>query len=100
MTTTTDLHLELLARAEALSAALDDLLADIATLQREGAGPTFTDAERRLIPYVRGPLRLTEIAREVHLSHNTVKTQASALYRRLGVHSRAEARQKLRTVKL
>jgi LuxR family maltose regulon positive regulatory protein len=39
------------------------------------------------------PTNLTgpEIARELHVSYNTVKTQISSLYAKLGAHGRADA---------
>ena len=39
----------------------------------------------------KGDLSLHEIAGELYLSSNTVKTHARAVYRKLGAHSRAEA---------
>jgi LuxR family maltose regulon positive regulatory protein len=45
------------------------------------------DVLRRLA----GPLSLGEIASELYLSPNTVKTHTSALYRKLGARSRSEA---------
>jgi LuxR family maltose regulon positive regulatory protein len=36
-------------------------------------------------------LTLPEIARELHVSHNTVKTHIRSLYTKLGAHGRAEA---------
>lgn len=38
-----------------------------------------------------GPLTLREIAAELHVSRNTVKTQVSAVFRKLGTHSRSGA---------
>jgi DNA-binding CsgD family transcriptional regulator len=82
-------------RMRALDAALDELHTDVAVLTLEMAGEGLTDAERRLVPYVRGTLRTTEIARELRLSPNTIKTQVAGLYRKLGVNTRAAARQGL-----
>ena len=42
----------------------------------------------RLLPT---PLSLGEISAALHLSANTVKTHAQAVYRKLGAHSRSEA---------
>jgi ATP/maltotriose-dependent transcriptional regulator MalT len=39
-----------------------------------------------------GPLTLREIANEMYLSHNTVKTHVRTVFRKLGVHSREEAK--------
>jgi LuxR family maltose regulon positive regulatory protein len=51
----------------------------------------LTTAELRLLPVLTTHLPFPEIAAELLLSPNTVKTQAASLYRRLGVTSRAQA---------
>gem|GEM_PF-1805557 len=51
----------------------------------------LTDRERAVLRLLRSRLTLTEIARELDVSVNTVKTHARGLYRKLGVSSRAEA---------
>lgn len=79
-----------------LLAAVDELLAAAA---EPVPGEVLSPAERRLIPYVLGSLERAEIARLLHVSTNTVKTQMAGLYRKLGVHNRREARLKLRAVK-
>jgi LuxR family maltose regulon positive regulatory protein len=38
-----------------------------------------------------GPLTLREIADELFVSHNTVKSQVRSIFRKLGVHDRAAA---------
>jgi DNA-binding NarL/FixJ family response regulator len=38
-----------------------------------------------------GPLTLREIAAELNLSHDTVKTHVGSVFRKLGVHDRAAA---------
>ena len=58
------------------------------------AGPVLeqlTDRETDVLRLLQGSLNLNEIAGELYVSHNTVKTHTSALYRKLGVRSRAEA---------
>lgn len=82
-------------RTRALDALLAELHTDVAVLTLEMAGKGLTDAERRLVPYVRGTLRITEIARELRVSPNTIKTQVAGLYRKLGVNDRAGARREL-----
>ncbi len=64
----------------------------------EQAPPTPTDALASLTPRQRDVLILlaqgrtgTEISRELFVSPNTVKTITAHLYRKLGVHTRAEA---------
>jgi LuxR family transcriptional regulator, maltose regulon positive regulatory protein len=51
----------------------------------------LTPAELRLLPYLATHLSFPEIGRELSLSRNTIKTQAVAIYRKLGVTSRSEA---------
>jgi LuxR family maltose regulon positive regulatory protein len=38
---------------------------------------------------------MPEIAERLHVSRNTVKTQAISIYRKLGVSSRSEANQRI-----
>jgi LuxR family maltose regulon positive regulatory protein len=93
----------LLDEAEALLAARPDLgvLAErVRALRQEvalAAGAAtehqfgLTPAELRLLPLLATHLSFREIAEELHVSRNTVKTQAISIYRRLGVSGRSEA---------
>ena len=51
----------------------------------------LTGAERRLLPHLATHLSLPQIAAELHVSRNTVKTHCVSVYRKLGVSSRAGA---------
>jgi LuxR family maltose regulon positive regulatory protein len=51
----------------------------------------LTRAELRLLPLLATHLSFREIAEELHVSRNTIKTQAISVYRKLGVSSRSEA---------
>ena len=51
----------------------------------------LTDRETDVLRLLQGSLNLNEIAGELYVSHNTVKTHTLALYRKLGARSRAEA---------
>jgi LuxR family transcriptional regulator, maltose regulon positive regulatory protein len=51
----------------------------------------LTPAELRLLPLLPTHLSLREIADRLFVSQNTVKTQAQAVYRKLGCSGRAEA---------
>ena len=51
----------------------------------------LTKAELRLLHFLPTHLSFREIAEQLFVSTNTVKTQAQAIYRKLGVSSRAEA---------
>lgn len=53
--------------------------------------PRLTPRELQLLAGLRAGKSRTEMAREVFVSENTIKTQASSLYRKLGVRSKDEA---------
>jgi LuxR family transcriptional regulator, maltose regulon positive regulatory protein len=52
---------------------------------------SLTAAELRLLPLLSTYLPLTEIAAGLFLSPNTIKTQASSIYRKLGASTRSQA---------
>lgn len=51
-------------------------------------GDPLTEGEMRVLRMLCGPLTEREIAAELHLSHNTVRTYRRRLYRKLGLKSR------------
>jgi LuxR family maltose regulon positive regulatory protein len=51
----------------------------------------LTDRERTVLAMLAGPSSLREIAAELSVSPNTVKTQVRAIYRKLGVGGRTDA---------
>ena len=51
----------------------------------------LTSAELRLLPYLQTHLTIAEIAERLQVTRNTVGTEVSAIYRKLGVSSRGEA---------
>jgi LuxR family maltose regulon positive regulatory protein len=51
----------------------------------------LTDREVGVLRLLRGTLSMREIGRTLNVSQNTVKTHASAIYRKLGVSSRQDA---------
>lgn len=61
----------------------------------EGAGTVFveplTEREVDVLRFLRSDLSLREIAGELHLAHNTVKSYTRSIYRKLGVASRGAA---------
>jgi LuxR family maltose regulon positive regulatory protein len=76
----------LVGQAEALRAQL--------STQHGPAGPgasALTAAELRLLPLLSTHLSLPEIAQELFLSRNTIKTEANSIYRKLGASSRSQA---------
>jgi LuxR family maltose regulon positive regulatory protein len=54
-------------------------------------GPPLTPAELRLLPYLQTHLTFREIGDRLFVSRNTVSTQCSSIYRKMGVSSRNEA---------
>lgn len=57
-------------------------------------------AEKRVLGEMPSCLTVDEIAAELHVSRNTVKTQVAAIYRKLRVSSRSAAVSKARTLGL
>ena len=56
-----------------------------------GSGPPLSPAELRLLPYLQTHLTFREIGERVFVSRNTVSSQVSSIYRKLGVSSRNDA---------
>ena len=52
---------------------------------------TLTKAELRLLPFLTTHLSMPEIAEQLFVSRNTVKSQAITLYRKLDASSRSAA---------
>jgi LuxR family maltose regulon positive regulatory protein len=55
-----------------------------------GAAP-LTPAELRLLPYLQTHLTIREIGQRLYVSRNTVSSEISSIYRKLGVSSRSDA---------
>jgi LuxR family maltose regulon positive regulatory protein len=70
-----------------------DLEAEAAAVPEDHSGRSsgLTSAELRLLPLLATHLSFREIADELHVSRNTIKTQAISVYRKLGVSSRSGA---------
>ena len=51
----------------------------------------LTDRELEVLNLLRSDLSLREIANELYISHNTIKSYTQAIYRKLGVRSRSAA---------
>jgi LuxR family maltose regulon positive regulatory protein len=56
-----------------------------------GGGPPLTPAELRLLPYLQTHLTFREIGERLFVSRNTISTQCSSIYRKMGVSSRHDA---------
>jgi LuxR family transcriptional regulator, maltose regulon positive regulatory protein len=70
----------------------EDLRAKLAKIKAVAVGASsLTAAELRLLPLLSTHLSFREIGERLHLSSNTVKTQAYSVYRKLGVSSRSGA---------
>lgn len=68
------------------------LEADVQAITDTIVGPlALTVAERRVLAYLPMHLSLSEIAKRLYVSRNTVKSQAIAIYRKLAVSSRGAA---------
>ena len=65
-----------------------------------GGPSTLTTAELRVLRFLPSHLSFREIAARLHVSANTVKTQAHAVYRKLYASSRSEAVARAREVGL
>ena len=70
-----------------------DLRAELARAKGNSAAgaSALTAAELRLLPMLCTHLSLPEIAAEMFLSRNTIRSQAYSIYRKLGVSSRSQA---------
>ena len=68
------------------------LVAELERLQRQlESGTILTAAELRILPLLPTHLSLADIAAQLVLSRNTVKTQVASIYRKLAAGNRAEA---------
>jgi DNA-binding CsgD family transcriptional regulator len=90
----------------ALAAELAGLLGEVTRPAPASAGPPpwpaepLTVSETRVLRYLPTHLGAPEIAAELYLSANTVKTHLRHLYRKLGAHNRREAVQRARAIGL
>ena len=70
----------------------EELQSKLAKIKAVAVGASsLTAAELRLLPLLSTHLSFREIGERLHLSSNTVKTQAYSVYRKLGVSSRSGA---------
>jgi LuxR family transcriptional regulator, maltose regulon positive regulatory protein len=80
-------------RLGVLPAQLDALQAEVESMPEvaSGNGTGLTGAELRLLPLLATHFSFREIGERLHVSRNTVKTQAISVYRKLGVSNRSDA---------
>lgn len=76
---------------ERMRERLDRILEHVPTQQEQVGNEVLTDRELDVLRLLQGSLSLNEIAGELFISGNTVKTHAKAVYRKLGASSRSEA---------
>ena len=96
------IHLEAAERArrrEPDAVALSQRVDRVRAMAAGGTRP-LTAAELRLLPYLATHFSLQRIAEELVVSRETVKSQATSVYRKLGVKSRGEAVAEARRVGL
>jgi len=75
-----------------LAASAEELQREADALsEREGNIGRLTPAELRLLPLLATHFSFREIAEQLFVSRNTIKTQAISVYRKLGVSSRSDA---------
>lgn len=88
--------------ATSLRQITEDIWSEIETipLAAEAGAMTLTTAELRVLQLLPTHLSFEEIGRELFVSRNTVKTQAIAVYRKLGVSSRSDAVERAHTLGL
>jgi LuxR family maltose regulon positive regulatory protein len=71
---------------------IDEVKRDLAASDPATTGTTpLSSAELRLLPYLQTHLTLAAIAERLFVSRNTVSSQVTSIYRKLGVSSRSEA---------
>jgi LuxR family maltose regulon positive regulatory protein len=69
-----------------------ELRAKLGTIGLPARGAsTLSSAELRLLPFLSTHLTIDQISERLYVSRNTIKTQASSIYRKFGVNSRSEA---------
>lgn len=88
--------------ADALRARLERLERRCAAAVARPEDPVvpLTEQERRILPLLRSTLTRREIAEELHVSMNTVKTHVRMIHRKLGVSSRQETVRRARELGL
>jgi LuxR family transcriptional regulator, maltose regulon positive regulatory protein len=75
------------------AAQADELRAELSRIRGSSSpgASALTAAELRVLPMLSTHLSFPQMAREMFLSPNTVKSQAMSIYHKLGVSSRSEA---------
>jgi LuxR family maltose regulon positive regulatory protein len=87
---------DIVLRRPALGALLDEVsefrrIVTSSAQRGPAGGSPLTPAELRLLPYLQTHLTYREIAERLFVSRNTVSTEVSSIFRKLGVSSRSSA---------
>lgn len=97
-------HARLRTAHASLISEILDVLAHKARTARPGQAPQLleplSDTELRVLRYLPTNLPAPEIASELVVSVNTIRTHTRHLYNKLGVHTRAQAVQRARELSL
>jgi DNA-binding NarL/FixJ family response regulator len=72
----------------------------IELLMREKNSLVLSPREMTVISYLAGDMRITEIAKAMFISHSTIKTHISTIYRKLDTHTRQSAVSRAKTMGL
>jgi len=84
-----------------LTEQVDQLESKLETMRTGKVGASsLTAAELRLVPFLPTHLTYPQVGARLHVSRNTVKSQAISIYQKLGVSSRDEAIGRLHEVGL
>jgi LuxR family maltose regulon positive regulatory protein len=101
-----ELHDLLGARIEAGTAVAPFAVDLVRRMSRQGSRPPavlvapLTDREQQVLRYLTSTLSNTEIASELYLSVNTVKTHQRMIYRKLGADGRRDAIRRAKELRL
>ena len=80
-----------------LTEEVGKLRSQLETLRVEAPGAsTLTTAELRLLPFLATHLSFREVGERLYVSHNTVRSQVTSIYRKLEVGSRTAAVERAR----
>ena len=75
---------------------VEELESRLDTMRTGNVGASsLTAAELRLVPFLSTHLSYPQVGERLHVSRNTVKSQAISIYQKLGVSSRDEAIERL-----
>ena len=84
-----------------LPSEVDEVRASLKTMRADAPrASTLTEAELRLLPYLTTHLTFPEIGERLYVSRNTVRSEATAVYRKLNVNSRNGAVERARELGL